>query len=134
MIDNKSYISIKKSSERSFGIVFSVVFLIISFYPLLSGDSIRYWSLFLAIFLFSLSLFIPNVLKTPNYIWYKFGILLGSIVAPIIMALIFFGIITPIGIFMRILGKDLINNKCNKSLKTYWIKRKIKINSMKNQF
>ena len=134
MLENKSFTVIKKSSERNFGIVFCIIFLIISFYPLLHGGSVKYWSLYISIILLIISIFFQYILKYPNHIWYKFGNLLSSIISPLVMILIFYFIVTPIGLMMRVLNKDLLNNKINQSLKTYWIKRKKSNDSMKNQF
>ncbi len=134
MSDNKSYIEIKKSSERGFGIVFATFFVIISFYPLLHEENIKLWALLISIILFLLSFIFPKIFIIPNKLWFKLGMLLGAIIAPIIMALLYFFIATPTGIIMRLLNKDLLNQKINKSKKSYWIKRKEPINSMKNQY
>ena len=134
MSDNKSYIEIKKSSERSFGIVFATFFVIISFYPILHEENIKLWALLISIILFILSFVFPKIFIIPNKLWFKLGMLLGAIIAPIIMALLYFFIATPTGIIMRLLNKDLLNQKINKSKKSYWIKRKEPINSMKNQY
>ena len=134
MSDNKSYIEIKKSSERSFGIVFATFFVIISFYPILQEENIKLWALLISIILFILSFVFPKIFIIPNKLWFKLGMLLGAIIAPIIMALLYFFIATPTGIIMRLLNKDLLNQKINKSKKSYWIKRKEPINSMKNQY
>ena len=134
MSDNKSYIEIKKSSERSFGIVFATFFVIISFYPILQEENIKLWALLISIILFILSFVFPKIFIIPNKLWFKLGMLLGAIIAPIIMALIYLFIVTPTGIIMRLLNKDLLNQKINKSKKSYWIKRKEPINSMKNQY
>lgn len=134
MIENKSYIKIKGGTERNFGLVFATIFLIICLYPVLKGENIRLWALFVSIILYLLGFFLPKMLIVPNKLWFKLGILLGAIVAPIIMALIFFLTVTPTGIIMRLLGKDLLSQKLNKSKKSYWIKRKKSISSMKDQF
>ena len=121
-------------SNRSFGVVFSVVFLIISFWPLFTEGTIRIWAIFIAILFLLISYFKPDALYPLNKIWFKFGLLLGSIVSPIVMGIVFFIIVTPIGIIMRIIGKDLLNKKINNSVKSYWIKREQMIGTMKNQF
>ena len=96
---------IKLGSNKSFGIVFFVFFLIISFYPLINGDNIRIWALVISgLFLF-LGLINSKILNPLNRIWFKFGIFLGKIVSPTIMGLIFFLVVTPIGILMRIIKK-----------------------------
>ena len=121
-------------SNRSFGVVFSVVFLIISFWPLFTEGTIRIWAIFIAILFLLISYFKPDALYPLNKIWFKFGLLLGNIVSPIVMGIVFFIIVTPIGIIMRIIGKDLLNKKINNSVKSYWIKREQMIGTMKNQF
>ena len=126
---------ISMSSNKSFGIVFSIFFLILSFWPLLkNGDQINFIFLFISLIFLILGILKSKALTPLNFIWFKFGIYLGSIIAPIIMAVIFFFIVTPIGLFMRLIGKDLIKNKIDKSLKTYWIEREKEKSSMKNQF
>jgi len=129
---NKKYSNM--GSNRSFGVVFSVVFLIISFWPLFTEGTIRIWAIFIAILFLLISYFKPDALYPLNKIWFKFGLLLGSIVSPIVMGIVFFIIVTPIGIIMRIIGKDLLNKKINNSVKSYWIKREQMIGTMKNQF
>ena len=134
MLENKSYKKITIGSERNFGLVFFIFFTIISIYPLWHGENIRVWSFALAIVLLILSIFFPKILIFPNKLWFKFCLLLGNIISPIIMAIIYFLTVTPIGIIMRIAGKDLLQQKINKQLKSYWIKRKEPVGSMKNQY
>jgi hypothetical protein len=122
-----------KSSNRSFGIVFFVFFLIISLFPLLNDNDIRYWSLILSIIFLVLGLLNSNFLTPLNNLWFKFGILLGKVISPFIMGIIFFIIVTPIGIIMKILKKDLLNLKFNNK-KTYWIEKNGPKSKMKNQF
>ncbi len=124
---------IKIGSNRSFGIVFFVVFLLISLYPLINQESIRLWSLTISIIFLILGLFNSRLLTPLNKIWFKFGLFLGKIVSPIIMGLIFFVVVTPIGFLMRVLGKDLLNLKLNND-KSYWIEKKEPKSKMKNQF
>jgi len=120
-------------TNRNFGLVFTIVFLIISFWPLLKGGDIRYWSLIISIIFFVLALLNSNLLTPLNKLWMQFGFLLGKIVSPIVMGFIFFLVVTPTGIIMRLLGKDLLNLKKNNQ-KTYWIHKNNKNNNMKNQF
>ena len=122
-----------KSSNRSFGIVFFVFFLIISLFPLLNDNDIRHWSLILSIIFLVLGLLNSNFLTPLNNLWFKFGIFLGKVISPFIMGVIFFIIVTPIGIIMKILKKDLLNLKFNNK-KTYWIKKNGPKSKMKNQF
>ena len=124
---------IKISSNRNFGIVFFVVFLIIALWPLLSQNEIRTWSLVISIIFLVLGFFNSKILTPFNKLWFKFGILLGNIIAPIVMGLVFFFVVTPTGIIMKILKKDLISLKKNND-KTYWIEKKEIKTSMKNQF
>ena len=125
---------IKINSNRSFGIVFFFVFLIISLWPLLNGNPLRVWSIFVAIIFLILGLINSNFLTPLNKLWFKFGKLLGFIVAPIVMGVIFFLVITPTGFIMKMLGKDLLNKKYNNKIKTYWINREKSKSTMKQQF
>ena len=102
---------IKIGSNRSFGIVFSIVFLLIAIYPLINNEELRIWSLVIAIIFLVLGLINSKVLTPLNKLWFKFGLLLGRIISPIVMGLIFFLVVTPIGLLMRIIGKDLLNLK-----------------------
>ena len=121
-------------SPKSFGIVFSIVFLIIALYPLIDSNGIRVWSLMISAIFLLLAFVAPRVLDIPNKLWFKFGILLGSIVAPIVMALVYFLTVLPTGLIMRLLGKDLLKQKLDKNAKSYWIERSEPMGSMKNQF
>ena len=120
-------------SNRSFGIVFFIVFLIIATYPLLNDNSIRLWSLIIGIIFLILGIINSKVLTPLNILWMKFGLLLGKIVSPIIMGFVFFGVVTPISILMKLFGKDSLNLKRNKK-QTYWLKKEEIKSSMKNQF
>ena len=124
---------IKISSNRSFGIVFFVVFLLISLYPLLNDENIRYWSLLISLVFLILGLINSNILKPLNKIWFKFGIILGKIISPLVMGVIFFFVVTPTGLLMRIFKKDILNLKFNNN-KSYWIEKKEPKSKMKNQF
>ena len=124
---------IRIGSNRSFGIVFFVVFLIITLYPLLNNENIRYWSLLVSLVFLILGLLNSNILTPLNKAWFKFGILLGKVISPIIMGIIFFFVVTPIGLLMRILKKDLLNLKYNNN-KSYWIEKTEPKSKMKNQF
>ena len=125
---------IKMSSNRSFGLVFFFVFLIISFWPVLYGEQVRVWSLLISIVFLILGLIKSKLLTPLNHLWLKFGKLLGSLVSPVIMGIIFFLVVTPTGFFMRIIGKDLLNKKYDKKKKSYWIKRDKYSSTMKQQF
>ena len=121
------------SSNKSFGIVFFVVFLIVALYPLLENESVRLWSIILSAIFLILGMLDSKFLTPLNKIWFKFGILLGSIVSPIVMGVVFFAIVTPTSIIMKVLGKNLLNLKKDNK-KTYWIARSKIKSKMKNQF
>ena len=115
-----------------FGILFFILFLIIGLYPLKSDEPIRIWSvLFSSVFLI-ITITRPNLFTFLNRLWIELGILLGKIISPIVMGLIFFFVVTPIGVIVRILKKDVMGLKKSKS--SYWIDRKDKLQSMKKQF
>ncbi len=124
---------IKISSNKSFGIVFAVVFSLIALWPLIKGNEIRLWSLIIAIIFLTLGLLNSKILTPLNKLWFKLGILLGNFIAPIIMGIIFFFVVTPTGIIMKLLRKDLIKLKKNND-DSYWIEKKDIKSSMKNQF
>ena len=125
---------IKISSNRNFGLVFFIVFLIVALWPLKYEEDIRLWSLVLSIIFFILGIFNSRLLAPLNRLWFKFGIFLGTIVSPIIMGIVFFLVVTPIGGFMRLLGKDLLKMSKIKQASTYWIKRDKQQSTMKKQF
>tara|TARA_B110000091_G_scaffold15658_1_gene14788 strand:+ start:73 stop:462 length:390 start_codon:yes stop_codon:yes gene_type:complete len=125
--------NIKISSNRSFGIVFFLVFLIFSIYPVSKSENIIVWSLILSIIFLILGLFNSSILTPFNKLWFKFGILLGKIVSPIVMGLVFFLVVTPTGLLLRFFGKDILNLKKNKK-NTYWIEKNGPKSIMKNQF
>ena len=124
---------IKISSNKSFGIVFSVVFLLIAIYPLTNGEDIRIWSGIISFIFLVLGLLNSSILTPLNKIWFKFGIILGKIISPVIMAIIFFLVVTPTGLIMRILRRDILNLKYNQN-KSYWIEKEGPKSKMKNQF
>ena len=124
---------VKIGSNRSFGIVFFIVFLLISIYPLINNESIRIWSLVVSLIFLFLSIINSNFLLPLNKLWFKFGIFLGKIISPIIMGFIFFLVVTPIGVIMKLLGKDILNLKYN-DYQSYWIEKNGPKSKMKNQF
>ena len=124
---------IKISSNRSFGVVFFIVFLLIALYPLLKDNDLRIWSLVISFIFLILGLINSKILTPLNRLWFKFGLLLGRFVSPLIMGIIFFVVVTPIGIIMRLLKRDLLNLKYNKK-ETYWIDKTGPKSKMKNQF
>ena len=122
-----------KSTNRNFGIVFFIVFLIIGIYPMLNEEDVRLWSLIISVIFLMLGILNSEVLTPLNKIWFRFGIFLGKIFSPLIMALIFFLVVTPIGLIMRFIGKDVLNLKFNND-KSYWVEKKGPKSKMKNQF
>ena len=124
---------IKLPTNRNFGIVFFVVFLIIAIWPILNENDIRLWSLIISLIFLILGIANSKLLTPLNKIWFKFGIFLGNFIAPIVMGFVYFFVVTPTGLIMKILGKDLLNLKKNNN-KTYWIKKDNSNNNLKNQF
>ena len=124
---------IKVSSNRSFGIVFFIVILLIATYPLLKGNDLRIWSLLISFGFLILGLINSKILSPLNKLWFKFGLILGKIISPLIMGIIFFVVVTPIGIVMRVLKKDMLNLKYNQK-ETYWIEKTGPKSKMKNLF
>ena len=124
----------KLPSNRNFGLVFFVFFLIIGLWPLLGTNEIRYWSIFFSIIFFLLGITNSKLLNPLNKIWFNFGILLGKMISPLIMGIIFFLVVTPIGVIMRVFGKDILSLKYNKKNKSYWIEKNGPKSKMKNQF
>jgi len=125
---------VKISSNRSFGFLFFVVFLAISLWPLKSQGDLRLWAFILSLIFLVLGILNSRFLTPLNKLWYKFGIFLGSIVSPIVMGIVFFMVVTPIGLIMRFLGKDLLRVNKNKIVSTYWINREKQKTTMKKQF
>ena len=134
MFENKSHHKIKTGTERNFGLVFAAVFVIIGSYPVLQGQDIKLWTFIIALIFLFFAIFLPKLLILPNKLWFKLGSFLGAIVSPIIMGMIFFLTVAPTGMIMRLLGKDILNQKINKTSKSYWIKKTKTVSLMKNQF
>ena len=130
----RKYSNIEIGSEKNLGYTFFAIFLIIGLWPLKDGENVRLWSLFFSLIFLILAFVKPTVLKPLNYIWSNFGIFLGKFISPIAMFVIFFLVITPIGLTMRLLKKDLLGLKFKKSAKSYWIKREKDLGTMKDQF
>ena len=127
-------VSVKISSNRSFGLLFFIVFLAISLWPLKSQEDLRLWAFILALIFFVLGILNFKFLTPLNKLWMKFGIFLGSIISPFVMGVVFFMVVTPVGLIMRFLGKDLLRIKKSKFVSTYWISREKQNNTMKRQF
>jgi hypothetical protein len=127
-INNKD----KDKDNITFGILFFILFLIIGLYPLISSEPVRIWSIILSLVILTITIIKPNLFTFLNKLWIQLGILLGKIISPTVMGLVFFLVVTPIGIFVRILKKDVMGLK--KEGSSYWIDRKDKLQSMKQQF
>ena len=128
-----NYKDIKIGSNRNFGIVFFVVFLLIGLWPILNGNEIRIWSIVISLIFLILGILNSKILTPFNKVWFRFGIFLGNFISPIIMGIVFFLVVTPTGLIMKLFRKDLINLRKNNS-STYWIEKKDIKSSMKNQF
>ena len=128
-----NYKDIKIGSNRSFGVVFFVVFLLIGLWPILKGNEIRIWSIVISLIFLILGVLNSKILTPFNKVWFRFGIFLGNFISPIIMGIVFFLVVTPTGLIMKLFRKDLINLRKNNS-STYWIEKKDIKSSMKNQF
>ena len=124
---------IKLPSNRNFGIVFSIVFLIIAIWPILNQNEIRIWSMIISLIFLILGLIKSKFLSPLNKEWFKFGLILGSIIAPVVMGIVFFLVVTPTGLIMKALGKDILGLKRNKN-NTYWLEKDNSNNNLKNQF
>ena len=137
MSDHTSNTDVKMGSERSFGIVFAVVFGIIALWPLKNGGDIRLWASIVSGAFLLIAFLMPKLLKPMNFVWFKFGLLLHKIVSPITMGLIYFLTVTPIGLLLRLFGKDVLNQKLDRDAETYWITidpAKAAQSSMRNQY
>lgn len=128
----KNSINIKRKNNITFGILFFIFFLIVGLYPLISNEPIRIWSAAVSLVFLIITIIKPNLFTSLNKLWIKFGILLGKIISPIVMGLVFFFVVTPIGIFIKVLKKDVMGLK--RGAFSYWITREDKIQSMKKQF
>lgn len=134
MNESKNNFLIESSSERSFGLTFVFIFLIISLFPLYFGKNINFLFLILSIFFFLITIFFKKLLILPNKLWFKFGMILGHFISQIVMLFIFIIFFIPMGFIIMIFKKDLINSKLNFKKNSYWLSRKDNLNSMKNQF
>ena len=128
-----NYKDIKIGSNRSFGVVFFIVFLLIGLWPILKGNELRIWSIVISLIFLTLGILNSKILTPFNKAWFRFGIFLGNFISPIIMGIVFFLVVTPTGLIMKLFRKDLINLRKNNS-STYWIEKKDIKSSMKNQF
>ena len=122
------------SSNKSFGILFFVVFTLIALYPVLKNENIRIWSIILALIFLILGLLESKLLTPLNKAWIKLGIVLGNFISPLVLGVIFFFVVFPTGILMRLFKKNYIGIKYDKSLSSYWIKKNKQQSTMRNQF
>lgn len=134
MNERASYQAARLGSERQFGLLVGGVLAVLSLLPLIKGGEVRYWLLIPGLALFALGLVAPAVLKPLNWLWFQLGLLLGKIIAPIIMALVFFIVVWPTGLFMKLRGADLLKLKWDDKASSYWTHRDGKAGSMRNQF
>lgn len=128
---------VKASSNRSFGWVFTAVFLILAVWPLVSGGMVRWWSLFIAVVFALVTVAAPKLLALPNRLWLRLGLLLNRIISPIVLAFLFYVVVTPMGTLMRVFGKDSLRLRRSASDTSYWIERNPpgpKPDSMNHQF
>jgi hypothetical protein len=128
----KSFINIEKKNNIIFGLIFFVLFLIIGLYPLKSDGIVRIWSIILSLVFLIITIIRPNLFVFLNRLWIQLGLLIGKIISPIIMGFFFFFVVTPVGLLVRILRKDVMGLKRGES--SYWINRKDKVQSMEKQF
>jgi len=134
MHENTGNFLTEKTSEKSFGKVFSVVFLVVALFPLFNSKDFHVWALFISTIFLLLAYLAPKTLVIPNLLWFKFGVLIGSIVSRIILTIIYFITVLPIGLIMRLFGKDILKRRLDKKAYSYWIERTNSMESMKNQF
>lgn len=127
-------VHVKIGSEKGFGVVFAIVFSLIGLYPLVVGDGVRLWALIAALLFVLLAYLAPKALSVPNKIWFKFGMALGNIVSPIVMAVVYFIAVMPIGLIFKLMKKDLLQERLYKNAKSYWIERSQPVGPMKKQF
>ena len=123
----------KLGSNRSFGIVFFIVFLVIFLWPMLSGNDLRFWALIVSFIFLILGLLNSKLLSPLNKLWFKFGILLGNVISPLVMCIIYFAVVTPIALLLKVFNKDILSLKKNKNV-SYWKKKEKYNTNMKNQF
>jgi hypothetical protein len=135
--DWQTHSKVKIGSERNFGLVLAAAFTVIALLPLWYGENFRVWAIVVATIFLVPAIFFPHLLRPLNLLWFKFGLLLGKIVAPIVISAVFFVIVTPMALLMRLMGKDPLNRAWDPNSQTYWIKRDEQTNSMssmKDQF
>ena len=125
---------VKIGSNRSFGIVSFAVFLIISLYPLIHQEELRLWSLYISLIFLVIGILSPFLLSPLNFLWFKFGLFLGKVVSPFAMGIVYFVVVFPTFLFIKIFKKNYLNLRYDKSKKSYWIKVEKYNSNMKDQF
>ena len=133
-MDYKENVKVKISSEKSFGIIFSIFFFVLSIYPLFIQKNFNYIFFIISIILILVSFIYSSVLKYPNFLWFKFGELIGKVISPLVMLSIYLIVFFPIGLFYKLLNKDLLGLKIDKNKHSYWSDKKYIKSSMRNQF
>jgi len=134
MFENNSHVAPKVGSERSFGITFAIVFVIIGLWPLLHGGGLRLWAFTPALVFLVLGLFVPRTLVIPNRLWFKFGLFLGAIVSPVVMGIVFFLVVTPVGLLMRLRGHKMLDLGPEPKQASYWVERTTPMTPLTKQF
>lgn len=134
MADHTSNVDIRIDSERNFGIVFAVVFAVLFFWPMLGGNGPWWWFLPISLLCLALAFLKPEALRLPNRLWFRIGLVLGAITAPIVMFLVYLTTFLPIGAVLRLLGKDPLSTRIDRGADSYWVVRTERPQSMKNQF
>ncbi len=125
---------IKKKDLVTFSLIWAFIFFIIGVYPAIKNGDIRIWPLVVGFLFLSLSKIKPTVLTVFYILWTKLGVIIGGIVSKLIMLILYFGLLTPISLILKILGKDLLAKKMDRRKSTYWINRETQPQSMKKQF
>jgi hypothetical protein len=123
-------------SNRNFGIVFALFFLVLALWPIVRGDTIRVWSLIVAALFFVVALFLPHLFAAPNRLWFRLGLLLGKFLTPIVMGILFLAAILPVSLVLRLIGKDIIRLRPDPSLASYWVPKATRLTpeSLNDQF
>lgn len=135
--DHSRQHEVQRGSSRSVGLVFAAVFAIVAIYPLLDEGEVRLWSVGVAVGLVGVALIRPKFLDPLSWLWFRFGEALHAVVSPIVLGMLFFSVITPIGLLMRLTGKDPLNLALRSDAHSYWIERSPpgpEPDSMRHQF
>jgi hypothetical protein len=119
---------------KKFAFIWAIIFGIVGVYPIINSNEFKIWSISISVAFVLVGVFIPIILNIFYKIWIKFGEFMGRIISTIIMFILYFGLFTPISLFLKLLGKDLLNKKMDRSQNTYWVDRETQPQSMKNQF